>query len=444
MKKIILNKTILLIIALILFLGLAPISSACTLLELTFEDIVISSKIDKDAYKPLDEMTEFEASAEDIYATIGYSNAKGDDNFRFKWTNLDTGEIVRDVEDKYAEDMKGKYVSGTTFSRVSSGDFESKIIPSGDYKVEYYHNGEIVKTTTFKVNKPQPKIIEVLLTNQVNENYEPVSASQIQNFNSNETVYACVKFDIQAPGNNVKAKWLSDAGVLIFESGIDMTSDYTDPSFITFWFPENPGPVQPGIYKVEIYLNDNLYGSLDFEVTGEVSEAVDIVITFNQGNTFTEAQGKYFFTINYPDDWQYTWTEDSTGMNAGFKSPEKDIYLGTVMAVVNEGSGIKESDFTALADESVKGIVQNISEDMQQIGETSISDWELPDGTPFKEYIYYFNDNSSSKKGEFAVILDIIQKFGKLYIWIGVASEVYYDQLNMVYQEGLKTLVLEK
>jgi len=116
-----------------------------------FKDIVISSNINTDTFEPLDENTEFEASAENIYSTIKYSYTKGDDNYRFKWTNLDTGEIVVDAGDEYAKDIEGKYISGIAVARVSSRDFESKIIPPGDYKVEYYHNGEVVKTTTFKV-----------------------------------------------------------------------------------------------------------------------------------------------------------------------------------------------------------------------------------------------------------------------------------------------------
>ena len=116
-----------------------------------FKDIVISSNINTDTFEPLDENTEFEASAENIYSTIKYSYVKGDDNYRFKWTNLDTGEIVVDAGDEYAKDIEGKYITGIAVARVSSGDFESKIIPPGDYKVEYYHNGEVVKTATFKV-----------------------------------------------------------------------------------------------------------------------------------------------------------------------------------------------------------------------------------------------------------------------------------------------------
>ena len=443
MKKICVNKIILIVLAIILSMTLIPISSACTLLQLTFEDIVISSSIEKDTLKPLDEKTEFEASAENIYATIKYSNAKGEDNYRFKWTNLDTGETVLDAENQYAKDQKGKYISGTIMTKIDPQLFKLKIISPGDYKVEYYHKGEVVKTTTFKVTKPQAKIIEVSLANQVDENYAPVGNTQ--KFYSNETVWVCVKFDIQTIGNNVRAKWKSSTDEVIFDSGnYPMTVDYPSPSYISFWFPENPGPIPAGNYKVEIYLDDNLYGSFDFKVTGETAETVEAVVTFDKGNTFTEAQSKYFFTIKYPDNWEYVWTDDNTGTNVGFKSLNKNEAFGTVMSIINEGSGIKESDYTALADESAKAIVQNISEDMQQSKDTVISDYTLSDGSPFKQYIYYFNDNSSTNKGESAIIIDLIPKFGKLYVWMGLAPEIFYTQLDAAFVGGLESLVLKK
>jgi hypothetical protein len=439
MKKICLNKIIILILAIIISMALIPISSSCSLLQLTFENLVISSSVEKDTLKPLDEKTEFEASAENIYATIKFSNAKGEDNYRFKWTNLDTGEIVSDAEGQYAKDMKGKYVEGTVFARISSQDFKLKIIPPGDYKVDYYHKGEVIKTTTFKVTKPQPKIIEVSLANQLDKNSAPVGKTQ--KFNSNEKIYACVKFDIQTIGTNVNAKWKSSTDELIFDNGnYPIPADYYSPSYISFELLEPPRPLPAGNYKVEIYLNDNLYGSFDFEVIAETAETVEAVVTFDQGNTFTEAQSKYFFTMKYPDNWEYTWTDDSTGTNVSFNSLNKNETFGTFMSIINEGSGIKESDYKALADQIAQGLIK----EMQQSKDTVISDGTLLDGSPFQQYIYYFTDNSSSNKGDFAIIIDLIPKFGKLYIWIGMAPEIFYTQLDAAFLGGLESLVLKK
>jgi hypothetical protein len=324
-------------------MALIPISSACTLLlKTSFENIVISSKVEEVTFKPLDEKTVFESSAENIYATIHYTNVKGDDSYRFKWTYLDTGEIILDAEGQYAKDLKGTYVSGNLMTKIDPQLFKLKIIASGDYKVDFYHKGEIIKTTTFKVTGTTAETAA-------------------------ETTEAAV-----------------------------------------------------------------------------TTETVEAVVTFNDENTFTEAQDKYFFTIKYPDTWEYVFTEDATGMNVGFKSLNKDEAFATTMAVINDASGIKESDYLAAADEFAKAVMQAISGELQQTGDTQISDRTLLDGSPFKEYIYYYNDTSASDKGEFATIIDLIPKFGKLYIWIGMAPKIFYTQLDTAYLEGLKSLVLEE
>ena len=50
-----------------------------------------------------------------------------------------------------------------------------KIIPAGKYKVEFYYNGELKKTTDFIVKEPQMKIIEAVTSNEIDERGTPVS-----------------------------------------------------------------------------------------------------------------------------------------------------------------------------------------------------------------------------------------------------------------------------
>jgi Tol biopolymer transport system component len=194
-----------------------------------FKDIVISSNINTDTFEPLDENTEFEASAENIYSTIKYSYVKGDDNYRFKWTNLDTGEIVVDAGDEYARDMEGKYISGIAVARVSSGDFELKIIPPGDYKVEYYHNGEVVKTATFKVTG-EARGSRIVFASDRDGNYE------VYMMNSDGT--NLINLTSNAAEDNYPA-WAPE-GIIMFESNRDgnaeiygMRLDGTDLTNIT-------------------------------------------------------------------------------------------------------------------------------------------------------------------------------------------------------------------
>jgi hypothetical protein len=270
MKKISLKKIMVSVLIIVFMLSLVPILSACAPPKLTFEDIVISSGIEKDTSKPTDPKTEFEITAQHIYATIKYSNTKGGDNYIFKWTYLDTGEIVLDKGDQYNKDQKERYFEGIIESDIYPLN-EKTVIPPGNYKVEFYNNGELVKTATFKVNKPQVKIMEVSLANQVDQNYAPVNSTQ--KFNSNETVYACVKVDYQIAGSTLKAQWKKNTGELLNETKSDLSQDYYSPSYVTFSFQWETGTIPAGSYKVEIYLNDNLYDSFDFEVTEATGEA---------------------------------------------------------------------------------------------------------------------------------------------------------------------------
>ena len=217
MKKISLKKIIISALIIVFTLSLIPILPACAPPKLTFGDIVISSGIEKDTNKPTDPKTEFDITAQHIYATIKYSNTKGEDNYRFKWTYLDTGEIAVDKGDQYNKDQKERYFEGIIESDIYPLN-EKTVIPPGNYKVEFYNNGELIKTTTFKVNKPQVKIMEVSLANQVNQNGVPIGKTQ--KFNSNETVYACVKVDYQTAGNTVKAQWKSSTGELLSEASL--------------------------------------------------------------------------------------------------------------------------------------------------------------------------------------------------------------------------------
>ncbi|PIU28468.1 MAG: hypothetical protein COT09_04845 [Candidatus Hydromicrobium americanum] len=326
MKKILINKIMTAALITIFCISLIPISSACTP-KLTFEDIVISSSIEKDTYKPLDTKTEFDISAKHIYATVKYSNTKGGDNWRFKWTNLDTGETVLDKGDQYNKDQKENYFEGILESEIYPLD-ESAIIPYGDYKVEFYNNGELIKTMTFKVNKPQTKILEVSLANQVDQNNVPVTTTQ--KFNSNETVYACAKVDYQIIGNTLKAQWKSSTGELLNENKIDLTVDYYSPSYIAFTFQWTTGSIPEDNYKVEIYLNDNLYGSFDFEVTGEVAE---VAVTFDQGNKYSSTD--FGFTITIPDNWTCDESKKAEEVGLSIAPPSQNLPVALQFSATN-------------------------------------------------------------------------------------------------------------
>jgi len=382
MKKILINKIMTVALITIFCISLIPISSACTP-KLTFENIVISSIIEKDTYKPLDTKTEFEVTDQHIYATVKYSNTKGGDNWRFKWTNLGIGETALDKGDQYNKDQKENYFEGIIESEIYPQD-ESSIIPPGDYKVEFYNNGELIKTATFKVNKPQVKISEVSLANKVDQNNAPVTTTQ--EFKSNETVYACVKVDYQIIGNTLKAQWKSSTGELLSETKTDLTVDYYSPSYVTFSFQWETGVIPAGNYKVEIYLNDNLYGSFDFEVTGEVAE---VAVMFDRGNKYSSTD--FGFTIAIPDNWTYEESKTAEEVDLSIAPSSQNLPVGLQFIATNSLGDY--SSYEKFADDS-----SAIAAEQQSwtFFEKSKSDAVLENGTPCKEYYYGYTDNDDN------------------------------------------------
>lgn len=424
MKKILINKIMTAALITIFCISLIPISSACTP-KLTFEDIVISSSIEEDTSEPLDTKTEFDVSAEHIYATIKFSGTKGGDNWRFKWTNLDTGETLLDKGDQYNKDQKEKYMEGIIESYYISPLDESAIIPPGDYKVEFYNKGELIKTATFKVNKPQVKILEVSLANQVDQNNVPVTTTQ--EFKSNETVYACVKVDYQIIGNTLKAQWKSSTGELLNETKNDLTVDNYSPSYIPFSFQWTTGFIPEGNYKVEIYLNDSLYGSFDFEVTSEVAE---VAVTFDQGNKYSSTD--FGFTITIPDNWTYEESKTAEEVGLSIASPSQNIPVGLQFSATNSLGDY--SSYEEFADDaSAIAAEQNSWTFVDKIKNDAV----LGNGTPCEEYTYSYTDNDNNN---WVMGYCFAENKGKIYFLFVVTAESNIDIATAVYIGMLNSL----
>ncbi|MBL7060978.1 MAG: hypothetical protein ISS13_03995, partial [Actinobacteria bacterium] len=356
-------------------------------------------------------------------ATVKYSNTKGGDNWRFKWTNLDTGETVLDKGDQYNKDQKGNYFEGILESDIYPLD-ESSIIPYGDYKVEFYNNGELIKTATFKVNKPQVKILEVSLADQVDQNNVPVTTTQ--KFNSNETVYACVKVDYQIIGNTLKAQWKSSTGELLSETKNDLTADYYSPSYIAFTFQWTTGFIPEGNYKVEIYLNDNLYGSFDFEVTGEVAEAA---VTFDQGNKYSSTD--FGFTITIPDNWTYEESKTAEEVGLNIYTPSPNLQISFLFKAVYP---VGYSPYEEFADDDSASFAEQLN---WTFVEKSKKDAVLENGTPCKEYYYSYTDNDNNN---WVMGYCFAENKGKLYLLIVITDESNSDIATAAYIGMLNSL----
>ena len=419
------KKSTILITVLIFILGLIPALSSCTP-KLSFENIVISEDVKKDTLEPINPKNEFDISAKQICATVKYIGTKGSDNWQFKWTYLESGEIVLADGEKFNKDEPNTIFEGIVFSTRSTID--NKIMPAGNYKVEFFNNGELINTTNFKVNKPQMEIIEVKLANGVDDKGVPVK--ETQQFSPSETVYATVKLNYQVTGNSFKVLWKDSAGKVLSEVNYDIPNDYyIEPTYIWFMLQLTGGQVpdvSPGKYKVEIYLNESLNGTYDFEVLE------DALVTFNQGTVFTN--DAFAFLIAIPDDWTYT--ENIAKGEVGFSlAPPTDAPVSFFFTAAVPAPYKPYKDFSKKASEDAA------KQQSWTYVESSENNLVLKNGTPYKEYMYKYTDKDS---GSFIFVYSFIENKSNLYLFIAIANDdISGDVTQAVYYGMLDTLTFK-
>jgi len=299
--------------ALLLILAIHFFLPACSPPAMSFGDIVISEDIDKESGAPLGTGNEFDINTNKIVATVSYSGVKGADKWAFKWINKDSNETVLDISREFNSGKPGSFFQGTVSSDIYSSD-QSKIIAPGEYLVEFYFNGLLVKTSGFIITKPQSDIIEALLSDEIDQFGRPLNPAT--DFKPHNTVYLSVKLDFAIAGNVIKALWKNSSQQLIDQAASEIKTDYYDNSYLWFALPlkDKKYGISPGFYNVDVFLNDLLYKSIKFEVL-----KADPPV-FNEENLYINEL--FGFSVNIPDNWAY---EEKTENNALYLQLIPDI-----------------------------------------------------------------------------------------------------------------------
>jgi len=414
MKRIYLKRFLIPLLSVIFILGLIPLTTSCTP-ELSFGDLVICEDINQDTFEPENAKNEFDIEAKNICACIEYFGVKGGDSYRFNWINTDTGEDALDKTGEYAEGESG-YFDGCAYSSSSlSGDGIN--IPPGNYKVGFYHNGELIKTANFIVKKPEVKISEVSLANQVDEDFAPTN--ETQQFSSTEIIYACIRINYFILGNSLKAKWYDNKGNLIVETVADMDEDMYEPMWADFTFEGEDGYLLPGAYNVEIYLNDNLYGTYDFEVT----------------NTYSN--DKYGVLFAVPDNWTYTEIDDADGLEINLIAPSEDLLVAFLFMVSSTDDYVPKDQLPEFVDEMNSGIaVDNNWELIDMMEEELVSNNDVP----YSNFVYIYNDTDNN---EWATATAFFENNNRLYVLFTTIRSDYYDIGQPMYYGIIDSLQLD-
>jgi hypothetical protein len=426
MKKVDLKRcsVILLSVAFILCLTYFTISCAP---ELYFGDLTVSEDINQETFEPMSVKDEFDIGIEKIYVTINYSGVKGEDNYRYKWTYLETGENILDETLKYSEG-KSSYFEGYAMSCISTND-EVKVLPPGDYKVEFYHNGELKSTTNFIIKEAEIKIIEVSLANEVDENSAPVNKTQ--QFISTEIIYACVNINYYISGNSLKAKWYDNNGNLIVETVNDLEVDSYEPAWIAFTLQGEGRDIPAGNYNVEICLNNDSYGTYAFEVSEDRGAGTGEEI-FSQGNIYSN--DKYSVSFSVPDDWIYTESDNADGLEVNLTTQSGDLPIAFIFMASPTSDYPPSDQFRDFADDLSSDIADENNWEFVNVQENEFTN---ENDITFHDFIYVFKDQDNN---EWAIVVAFFEGNDRLYILTGMVMDDYFEMGESVYTGITETI----
>ncbi len=418
MKIVNLKKSLVVLVSIIFILGLTSITTACEP-DLFFGDLTICENINEETFEPVNQKNEFDINIGKIYATIEYSGAKGEDNYRFNWVNLDTGDSIFDETSKYSEG-KSDYFEGNAASYITTTE-EVKVISPGNYKVDFYHNGDLKSTANFVVTGLEIEILEVSLANEVDENSTPVNKTE--QFLSTEIIYACVNINYYISGNSLKAKWYDNNGELIIETVDDLDTDLNEPAWIAFTLEGEGRDIPAGIYNVEIYLNDNLYRTYDFEVVEERQAAGDD--NFTQGNIYSS--DKYGVSFSVPDDWTYTESESAEGLRVDLVAPSIDLPVGFLFMASASDDYPPSDQYRDFADEMSSDIAADNNWEVVDVQEN-----EFVNGNDitFHDFIYRYKDQDNN---DWATVIAFAEGSSRLYVLFATVRSDYFSMGESIY-----------
>jgi hypothetical protein len=396
------------ILFVLVFTTISSVTTSCQEPSTSFGDILISDSVQEDTNKPQNPKNEFDVNAKEIFATMQYFGVKGGSQWKFRWINKDTDNVILESSDYYNADRPDSFYHGIVLSSIKSSD-ETKIIPPGNYTVEFYNDSSLKKTAEFKIIKPGVEILSVEIAGSVDETGKPAGAADTLTLK--DTVFACVKLNYLVTGTNIKAVFKDSVNEIIGEDEKVISSDYYSPAYVNLSMDFNTAGIElkPGKYEVEIFLNGIPHSSASFDI----EEAP--LVSFNQGLNYKNDDFK--FSINIPDYWSY---EENR--------PENSLSV----KLIPEKETTAEFMFLVLPAEQIKPFEKYTESSTQSMADKN--NWQLTDSRqniynlkntyPTTEIIYLFQD---SAKSNYITVYSITEYKGLAYIFSVVASDLQDD-----------------
>ncbi len=402
-------REVLTVVAITAFiLQLTPFISSCTR-KPSFGDLTICGEIDAVTFAPLDARDSFDIGVKEIFASIKVSQSRAEDIWRFIWKNKDTGEVIADSTGSYSSENSG-YIEGYLSNYVVPGQEGGIIGKPGNYRVDFYHNGQLISSTDFVIESPELEITGAVLSSEIDEAGQPTAVTE--SFYPDDIIYTFVKLNCKIKGETISVKWYRGEDELLGQKEFTTSEDYYLPDYIVFKIAnDEPWPVDS--YRIEVFCNGLMDSEYHYEIVKrEVPDA-----TFSQGNVYQNEE--YKFSIRYPDGWNSEEEESEKGLEINFMPDSDNINVTIHMQVLKKGYFPSEGDYSSFADNILSNVVD--SSEAAEVQKTE-STGEINDVT-YKQINYHC---LAKDKDGWDVDLIFINKNGMFYLFIRV-SDLYYQ-----------------
>jgi hypothetical protein len=381
-----------------------------------FGELLICSGIDELTSEPDGIGSEYCIDSDQIVAAVDITGVRGSDVWLFIWENIDTGEIISESSGNYSRSPSG-IVEGYLTNKLLKAEDTAIITPPGNYRVSFYHNGGLLRTSDFTIKRPDINILEFNFYKSVDNNGNPSEAAEI--FSQNEQIYAAMKLNYEIEGDSYLIEWFNDGRLLGEEEYVVRESCYL-PGYIIFkLINKEQGPFPVGNYNTRVSSSGLALGEYFFEIN-PVAFTEDI---FGGRNNYRDDD--YNFSVIYPD----AWSIDKNDMESGTKIrffPIDDIRQMIInMWVLQEGYYPEEEDFSGFAD---RLLAEQTGE--QAEGELSRTEKEKVVGD-IKVYEVKY-DNTGKGKDGWQITFSFLKKNGVTFLFMRLTDRFYINYAEKV------------
>jgi hypothetical protein len=346
----------------------------------TFGPVVACESINNETMAPEKTNNVFEITASTIYAVVSYKDINKDSSYYFIWTNLDTGE--KNVTEKYSCSKKGDLKSGYLVSVFTAKNTEVVLTP-GKYMAEFFYDDKQKSKMEFEVKKPVMQMISVDLAKSIKADNSPVE--KMDKFTQFDAVHACIKFNYLIKDNTVNVKWYDNNQALILESSNVIDTNNYLPTYIPFGLQNKKGFLPFGIYKIEVFLNNDLIKTESFEIL-----ETDLNISAFEDNYLYENK-EFGFSFYIPDKWTYNEIKIENGFLFQLIPASPDIEIGFLFMVKQGVTDSSKEFYKRISGDMAKSFIaeKNLTE-IKVTDSENVSDKNLN----YYAIIKYYKDAS--------------------------------------------------